>query len=52
MGRRISMSASPKKLTASIEDDFLVIKVPMNSKPVRSVKRTDLLASAGRCSHD
>ena len=46
------MSASPKKLTASIEDGFLVIKVPMNSTPVRSVKRTDLLASAGRRSHD
>ena len=30
------MSASPKKLAASIEDGFLVIKVPMNSTPVRS----------------
>jgi hypothetical protein len=30
------MTATPNKLTATIEDGFLVIKVPMNPAPVRS----------------
>jgi hypothetical protein len=30
------MNATPKKLTASIEDGCLVIRVPMNPTPVRS----------------
>jgi hypothetical protein len=41
------MSATPKKLTAAIEDGFLVIKVPMNSTPVRSATgKTMVVASS------
>jgi hypothetical protein len=40
------MSASPKKLTASIEDGFLVIKVPMNSTPVRSATGKTLVVAS------
>jgi hypothetical protein len=40
------MSALPKKLTASIEDGFLVIKVPMNSTPVRSATGKTLVVAS------
>jgi hypothetical protein len=40
------MSATPKKLTASIEDGFLVIKVPMNSTPVRSATGKTLVVAS------
>ena len=40
------MSASPKKLTASIEDGSLVIKVPMNSTPVRSATGKTLVVAS------
>ena len=40
------MSATPKKLTAAIEDGFLVIKVPMNSTPVRSATGKTLVVAS------
>jgi hypothetical protein len=40
------MTASPKKLTASIEDGFLVIKVPMNPTPVRSATGKTLVVAS------
>ena len=30
------MTATPNKLTATIEDGFLIAKIPLNSPPVRS----------------
>jgi hypothetical protein len=46
MGRRISMTASLKKLTASIEGDYLVIKVPLNLTPVRSATGKTLVVAS------
>jgi hypothetical protein len=40
------MTASPKKLTASIEGDYLVIRVPMNSTPVRSATGKTLVVAS------
>jgi hypothetical protein len=41
------MNAIPKKLTASVEDGFLVIKVPLNPSPVRSATgKTMVVASS------
>ena len=37
------MTATPKKLTASIEGDYLVIRVPMNSTPTRSASGKTLV---------
>ena len=40
------MTASPKKLTASIEGEYLVIRVPMNPKPVRSASGKTLVVAS------
>jgi hypothetical protein len=40
------MTASAKKLTASIEGDYLVIRVPMNPKPVRSASGKTLVVAS------
>lgn len=40
------MNATPKQLTASIEDGFLVIKVPMNPTPVRSATGKTLVVAS------
>jgi hypothetical protein len=40
------MTATPKKLTASIEGDYLVIRVPMNSTPVRSATGKTLVVAS------
>ncbi len=40
------MNASPTKLTASIEGDYLVIRVPMNSTPVRSTTGKTLVVAS------
>lgn len=41
------MSATAKKLTAAIEGGYLVIRVPMNSKPVpSSTGKTLVVASS------
>ena len=40
------MSASAKKLTAAIEDGYLVIKVPMNPTPVRSATGKTLVVAS------
>jgi hypothetical protein len=40
------MNATPKKLTAVIEDEFLVIKVPMNPTPVRSATGKTLVVAS------
>ena len=41
------MTATPKKLTAAIEGDYLVIKVPLNPTPVRSATgKTMVVASS------
>ena len=40
------MTASAKKLTASIEGDCLVIRVPMNPKPVRSASGKTLVVAS------
>jgi hypothetical protein len=42
----MNMSATPKKLTASIEDGFLVIRVPMNGTPVPSVTGKTLVVAS------
>ena len=40
------MTATPKKLTASIEGDCLVIRVPMNSTPTRSASGKTLVVAS------
>ena len=40
------MTASTKKLIASIEGDYLVIRVPMNPKPVRSASGKTLVVAS------
>ena len=41
------MTATPKKLSASIEGEYLVIKVPLNPTPVRSATgKTMVVASS------
>lgn len=41
------MTATPKKLTASVEGDYLVIRVPMNAKPTpSSTGKTLVVASS------
>jgi hypothetical protein len=40
------MTTAPKKLTAAIEDGFLVIKVPMNPAPVRSASGKTLVVAS------
>ena len=40
------MTASAKKLIASIEGDYLVIRVPMNPKPVRSASGKTLVVAS------
>jgi hypothetical protein len=40
------MTATPKKLTASIEGDYLVIKVPLNPTPVRSATGKTLVVAS------
>jgi hypothetical protein len=40
------MTASPKKLTATIEDGFLVIRVPLNPTPTRSATGKTLVVAS------
>jgi hypothetical protein len=40
------MTTTPKKLTASIEGDYLVIKVPLNPTPVRSATGKTLVVAS------
>lgn len=40
------MTATPKKLTASIEGEFLVIRVPMNPTPTRSASGKTLVVAS------
>jgi hypothetical protein len=40
------MTAPPKKLTATIEDGFLVIRVPLNPPPVRSASGKTLVVAS------
>jgi hypothetical protein len=40
------MTASPNKLTASIESEYLVIKVPLNLTPVRSATGKTLVVAS------
>jgi hypothetical protein len=40
------MTATPKKLTAAIEDGCLVIRVPMNPTPVRSASGKTLVVAS------
>jgi hypothetical protein len=40
------MTATPKKLTASIEGDYLVIRVPLNPTPVRSATGKTLVVAS------
>jgi len=40
------MTATPKQLTASIEDGFLVLKVPLNPTPVRSTTGKTLVVAS------
>ena len=40
------MTTAPKKLTASIEGDYLVIRVPMNSTPTRSATGKTLVVAS------
>jgi hypothetical protein len=42
------MNATTKTLTATIEGDFLVIRVPMNPKPVRSATGKSLVIASSR----
>jgi hypothetical protein len=42
----ITMTATPKKLTAAIEGDYLVIKVPLNPTPVRSATGKTLVVAS------
>jgi hypothetical protein len=39
-------ATSTKKLTATIEDDFLVIRVPMNPTPIRSATGKSLVVAS------
>jgi hypothetical protein len=40
------MTATAKKLTATIEGDFLVIRVPLNSTPTRSASGKTLVVAS------
>jgi len=40
------MSARPKNLTASIEDGFLILKIPMNPTPLRSATGKTLVVAS------
>jgi hypothetical protein len=40
------MTATPKKLTASIEGEYLVIKVPLNPTPTRSATGKTLVVAS------
>lgn len=41
------MTATPKKLTATFEDGFLIIRVPLNPSPARSASgKTLVIASS------
>jgi hypothetical protein len=40
------MTVTPQKLTATIEDGFLVIKVPLNPTPVRSASGKTLVVAS------
>ncbi len=40
------MTATTKKLTATIENGFLVIRVPMNPTPVRSASGKTLVVAS------
>jgi len=42
------MTATPKKLTAAIEGEYLVIRVPMNPTPVRSATGKTLVVASSR----
>jgi hypothetical protein len=42
----IDMTATPKKLTATIEGDFLVIRVPLNPTPTRSATGKTLVVAS------
>ena len=39
------MTAKPKQMTASIEGEFLVIRVPLNSKPTPSASGKTLVVA-------
>jgi hypothetical protein len=39
------MSAKPKQMTASIEGEFLVIRIPLNSKPTPSASGKTLVVA-------
>jgi hypothetical protein len=41
-----NMTATAKKLTASIEGDFLVIRVPLNPTPTRSATGKTLVVAS------
>jgi hypothetical protein len=43
---RRNMTATPKKLTAAIEDGFLVIRVPLNPTPTRSATGKSLIVAS------
>ncbi len=40
------MTATPKKLTATIEDGYLVIKMPLNPTPTRSAAGKTLVVAS------
>ena len=40
------MTPSPKRLTATIEDGYLVIRVPMNPTPTRSATGKTLVVAS------
>ena len=40
------MTSTPKKLTASIEGEYLVIKIPLNPTPVRSATGKTLVVAS------
>jgi hypothetical protein len=40
------MTAAPKKLTATIDDGYLVIKVPLNPTPTRSATGKTLVVAS------
>jgi hypothetical protein len=40
------MTATLKKLTATIEDGFLIIRIPMNPTPVRSASGKTLVVAS------
>jgi hypothetical protein len=42
----MKMTATPNKLTASIEDGFLVIRVPLNPTPTRSSSGKTLVVAS------